>query len=289
MRRSARRDLLSAQRNELTKHRTYTWLAAQVDDDHNRLLLERAAEDEIRHYHILRGLTDTDVTPHRVRLLYYRWVSRLLGLSFGLKLMERGRELRPQLSEGIESELPELAEAIAEEQSRETDILDLLNEERLDYAGAIVLGLNDALVELTGALVGFTFALRNATSIAAAGIITGVAASMSMGVSQFLSAREDDTGQGQPATSAVYTGISYLATVVVLVLPYILSGNVYLAMGTMLGLSLLVILTYNVYIAIAKGEIIWRRFLTMAGLSLGVAAVSFVIGYLARQVLGIEL
>ena len=37
----------------------------------------------------------------------------------------------------------------------------MLDEERLRYIGSVVLGLNDALIELTGALAGLTLALQN--------------------------------------------------------------------------------------------------------------------------------
>ena len=37
----------------------------------------------------------------------------------------------------------------------------MLDEERLQYAGSMVLGLNDALVELPSSLAGFAFALQN--------------------------------------------------------------------------------------------------------------------------------
>ena len=35
----------------------------------------------------------------------------------------------------------------------------MINDERLQYISSMVLGINDALVELTGAPAGFTFAL----------------------------------------------------------------------------------------------------------------------------------
>ena len=41
----------------------------------------------------------------------------------------------------------------------ESALLQLLDEEKLRYTGSIVLGLNDVLVELTGALAGLTLAL----------------------------------------------------------------------------------------------------------------------------------
>ena len=60
------------------------------------------------------------------------------------------------------------------------------------YTGSIVLGLNDALVELTGALAGLTLALQDTKLIALTGSITGIAAALSMGASEYLSTKSED-------------------------------------------------------------------------------------------------
>ena len=53
---------------------------------------------------------------------------------------------------------------------------------RLEYMGSVVLGLNDALVEFTGALAGFTLALSDSRLTALTGSITGIAAALSIGL-----------------------------------------------------------------------------------------------------------
>jgi len=44
----------------------------------------------------------------------------------------------------------------------------------------MVLGLNDALVELTGVITDVTFSLRNTRQMVLTGIATGIAATLSM-------------------------------------------------------------------------------------------------------------
>ena len=51
---------------------------------------------------------------------------------------------------------------------------------------------------------------------------------------------------------------------------------------------MIIIAVFNYYISVAKGESFRERFIEMAGLSLSVAAFSFVIGYFIRLWLGIE-
>ena len=88
----------------------------------------------------------------------------------------------------------------------------------------MVLGLNDALVELTGSLAGFTFAMQNTRLIALSGLIIGISATFSMASSEFLAARSE--GRSDAFKSCTYTGIAYLVTVVLLILPYLLYFSV---------------------------------------------------------------
>ena len=152
----------------------------------------------------------------------------------------------------------------------------------------MVLGLNDALVELSGTLAGLTLAMRNTRMIALSGLITGIAATLSMASSEFLSAKSE--GRGDAFKSCVYTGVAYLITVALLILPYLLfdPGHYLYALGSMLAVVVLIILGFNYYIAVAKGLSFKRRFAEMAGISLGVAALSFVIGLLVKSVLGVD-
>ena len=285
-----REELLKAQRNEISEYQIYSWLAGRISDEKNREILKRIAEDEKKHYGVFREVTGEEVGPRKLRVFWFKIISRVFGLSFGLRLMEKGEEVTRRVYSRLKEELPEVADVILDEQKHEAELLGMIQEERIEYAGSIVLGLNDALVELSGALAGLTFALQNSNIIAMTGFITGVAASMSMAASGFLSARENESEDDatNPLKSAAYTGITYLITVMILILPYLLIGNVYLAFGIMVAESVLIILLYNFYITTAKGVGLWKRFGTMAVISVGVAGISFLVGILARKMFGVE-
>jgi VIT1/CCC1 family predicted Fe2+/Mn2+ transporter len=152
----------------------------------------------------------------------------------------------------------------------------------------MVLGLNDALVELTGALAGFTFALQNTKLIALTGSITGFAAALSMSASGYLSVKAEGSRKN-PVKAAAYTGVAYMATVVLLILPYLLLPDHYLCLACTLASAIILIAAFNYYLSIAREESFSARFLEMAGISLGVAALSFVIGYLLRSFIGIDI
>jgi VIT1/CCC1 family predicted Fe2+/Mn2+ transporter len=91
--------------------------------------------------------------------------------------------------------------------------MSMIDEERLHFVGSIVLGLNDALVELTGTIGGFTFALAN-NRLVASPASYGVAARCPWRPPISGPAR----GEQRRAEVQVYTGIAYLLTVIATVL-----------------------------------------------------------------------
>jgi VIT1/CCC1 family predicted Fe2+/Mn2+ transporter len=279
--------LLIAQRNEITENHIYRRIAAAQPAASNRLVLEQIADDELRHYQEWKAYTRQEVSPNWGQVWFYILVSRLFGFTFAVKLMEQGEESAQANYTEITKSIPAAANIHADETIHEEKLLGMLDEERLRYAGSIVLGLNDALVELTGALAGLTLALQNVQLIALSGLITGVAASLSMAASEYLSTRSEQTDK-HPVRAAVYTGVAYILTVTLLILPYLLLDNEYLCLAISLTTAVLIIAGFNYYIAVAKGENFRRRFTEMAGLSLGVATFSFIIGYFIRIWLDVE-
>jgi VIT1/CCC1 family predicted Fe2+/Mn2+ transporter len=285
---SVRKQVLGFQRAEITEHHIYKRLAKRINSPENAKILQQIAEDELRHYHGWKKYTQQDVEPRWFFVWFYYIVSMLFGFTFGVKLMEMGEEAAQGNYAAISKEIPEAEKYEHEEDAHEEQLIAMLDEERLQYAGSVVLGLNDALVELTGALAGLTLALQNGKLIALSGLITGIAASLSMAASEYLSTRSENTTK-HPVRAAIYTGIAYVITVAMLVMPYlIMPERFYLDLAIALTTAVIIIAVFNYYISVAKGESFRERFLEMAGLSLGVALFSFVIGYFIRNWLNIE-
>lgn len=288
-----RDQLLRYQQNEITEHHIYARLAKVLPSAENRRILEKISQDELRHYRQWKRHTGQDVAPNRWEIFKYYWISRLFGFTFGVKLMEGGEEDAQKSYALLQATIPEAEQIIREEQEHEQMLIDLLDEDLLRYVGSIVLGLNDALVELTGALAGLTLALQDTKLIALTGSITGIAAALSMGASEYLSTKTEEVSvDGEmvksPLRASVYTGVAYIITVVLLILPYLVLQNFYLCLGVTLATAVLIIAVFNYYISVAKDIPFRGRFLEMAGLSLGVAALSFLVGFLLRTVWGIE-
>jgi len=275
------------QKGEITEHYIYQKLSQATKDAHNRDILQRISGDEMRHYNLWQDYTRRAEKPDWVRVWVYYLVSRVFGLTFGIKLMERGEGKAQETYRDIADSVPQALDIAKEEDEHEEQLIQMINEERLNYIGSMIRGLNDALVELTGALAGFTLALQDSRLIAMAGLITGIAASLSMGATEYLAIKSEQSGRS-PLKSALYTGIAYIFTVFFLIFPYLLFTNIYMPLGIMILDAIIVITVFNFYLSVAKDESFWKRFLEMALLSLGVAAVSFAIGFIVKQLLGVE-
>jgi VIT1/CCC1 family predicted Fe2+/Mn2+ transporter len=281
--------LLDQLRNELTESAVYSRLAQLEKNEHNKKILQNISADESAHARVISSIVGREGAPCKFKVALTVFMARVFGLVFVLKLMERGEDQAGKTYAEAQEEYPQLAKIAEDEERHENELIEMLDDERLGNMGSIVLGLNDALVELTGALAGFTFALGDPVRIAKLGLITGFAAAMSMAASAFLSARADaqaGNGDGESSDgalkSAMYTGLAYVATVFILVAPYALLSNATIALAAMLLGAFGIIAFFNFYLSVARGTSFKSGFFMMAGISTFVALVSYGFGYLLK-------
>lgn len=276
------------QQNEITESLVYKKISKFAKGEENKKTLLRLSEEELKHYNVWKSYTNTEMKPNKLRAFRYSLIARIFGFTFAVKLMERGEKNAQEEYALLEHEVAESVIIRNEENEHEDALLAMLDEERLKYVGSMVLGLNDALVELTGSLAGFTFALQDTRLIALSGLIVGISATFSMASSEFLSAKSE--GRSDALKSCTYTGVAYLITVALLILPYMLfSSTQYVAaLLCMLGIIVLIIMGFTYYTSVAQDKRFIFRFLEMAGISIGVAVLSFVVGALAKKFLGVE-
>jgi len=278
---------LQVQKIETTEHVVYMRLADRCKDNNNAEVLRKIGESEKYHAMFWKSKTGIDVKPDSYKVFKTVLLARVLGMTFILKQMEKNEGTGSRRYANLAKHFPESARLSKEESEHEKEILGMLDEERLKYVGSIVLGLNDALVELTGSLAGFTLALGDTKVITLAGLVTGISAALSMAASDYLSSKAE--GDATAKKSAVYTGVAYLLTVALLILPFLLLTSKFLALGITLFIAVLIIYSFNYYISIAQDISFKHRFLEMTIISMGVAAFSFLIGYVLKVVLGVNL
>ena len=155
------------------------------------------------------------------------------------------------------------------------------------YTGAMVLGMHDALVELSGIIAGLTFAIADRRVIILTAAIAGIAASLSMAAANFQAQRAD--GNSDALRAAAYTGLAYVGTCTALILPFVVVPNRFGALMMMGIIATLIIFGFNCAVGSKNGRPFMRRFLEMLGICFGVSVVSFFIGIAAKYFMGVSI
>ncbi|MBU0459678.1 MAG: VIT1/CCC1 family protein [Nanoarchaeota archaeon] len=284
-----KKEVLTFQKYEILEHFVYRKISHHIKNPANKRILEQISKDELKHYHFWKKHSGIEIKPSKLKRGFYYLVSKILGITFAIKIMIKREQKAQKHYKDISEKIPGVKKLIADEKRHEQHLINMFDEERLHYTGAIVVGLNDALVELTGALAGFTLALGNTHLIALVGSIIGITTGLSAGASQYLETETEKGTEKKPFKAAVYTGFSYILTSLFLIFPFFIFINFYLALGITLFNAFLVILFFSFYLSVVKDFSFKRRFLHMALIGFGVAILAFGIGFLVRKFLGVEI
>jgi VIT1/CCC1 family predicted Fe2+/Mn2+ transporter len=104
-----------------------------------------------------------------------------------------------------------------------------------------------------------------------------------------MSARAE--GRDDAFRASAYTGFAYLVTVALLILPYLFAGKEgYIgALAVTMAAAIVIIAAFNIYASVILDRPFKKNFFEMICLSLGVSAISFVVGIVVKQFLKIEL
>lgn len=281
------KSLLLFQQNEINEHKVYHFLSEKTKGK-NSEILERISQDELRHYNFWKQYTKKDLYPKKSFVIKYAILATIFGSTFSIIKMEQREDRAQKAYEEISKKIPKAKMHIQEENKHEKALIEMLDEKRLNYLGSIISGLNDAWIELVGELAGFTFAFQDPRIIGFAGLIAGIAQFLSSSASEiqiYLSRKNEETRSALKAS--IYEGIAYLITVGLLIFPYFVLDNYWIAF-LITGVSVflvLSILTY--YISVIKRLSLRSMFPIMLGIMFGVGTLAYIIGYIAKTIIGI--
>lgn len=269
--------------------RDYAVLSDLANRERNaefKAILGKLIQEEFEDYRFWLQFSRTkNFRVPKSTLLGYRLMRRMLGLTFTARFLERHErhmiKVYTEFAKTVDPALrKDIERIIAHEQEHEQTLISQIKEEKLEFLSNVILGLNDGLIEITGALAGFSMALQSARSTALAGLITGVAAILSMTASAYLQAAHEK-GRN-PKKAALYTGVAYAVVVVLLVVPFFFADAAAPALTAMLAVASAVILLISYYTSVLFARKFLRQCATMLALSLGVATVTFTLGFLFR-------
>ncbi|QKF73239.1 ferritin-like protein (CCC1 domains) [Aliarcobacter faecis] len=280
---------LKQQQNEINDYTIYQSLAFYQKDENNKKIFEKIAIEEKSHYDFWVKITNQQLKAQKFVVLFYIFLVKIFGTSFALKTLEKREEGAEEFYKELFDLYPEAKKIYEQETEHEFALIDMLHDKKLVYAGAIVLGMNDALVELTGTLSGLAFAFDKSLVVGLTGLIMGIAASLSMAGSAYLEAKENPNELVKPVTYSLYTGVSYILTTAILVAPFFIFSSIFSSIILMFICAFIAIVSYNFYISVAKDLSFTKRVLQMSAITFGVAIISFLIGYLVKYYFGIEI
>jgi VIT1/CCC1 family predicted Fe2+/Mn2+ transporter len=234
-------------------------------------------------------ITNRQIKAQKLVVWWYIFLVKIFGTSFALKSLEKRESGAEEFYKELFEIYPESKKIYKQEVQHEFELIDMLNDKKLLYAGAIVLGMNDALVELTGTLSGIALAFDKSLTVGLTGLIMGIAASLSMAGSAYFEAKENPSEEINPLVYSLYTGVSYILTTTILVMPFFIFEVMSYSLIMMFISAFLAIISYNFYISVAKDLSFSKRVIQMSAITFGVALISFGIGYVVKFYFGIEI
>ncbi|RMF60413.1 MAG: rubrerythrin family protein [Calditrichaeota bacterium] len=278
-----RKDLLRYCEDEYTDHLVYKYLAEREEDSERKNVLLKLSQQEEGHYFFWKGLIGDEYHP-RPRRFFIRFLLLLryiFGLTFTIKFLERHEdevinEYRKVLPYFDGENARQLEQIITDEEEHEHFFIGQIQEQRVKYLGFIVLGLADAIIEITGVHAGFLGVSSSTKMAGVAGLIVGFAAAISMGSAAYLQTKQGS--EQHPFTSALITGISYIFAVTLLALPYFLTHNMLVAFVVSLMMAMLLTAYFTFYSAVLFDRVFFREFLENSLLTLGTAVATYLFG-----------
>jgi VIT1/CCC1 family predicted Fe2+/Mn2+ transporter len=253
--------------------------------------LDRLAGMEYKHYEFWMKYSsrkDVRISSFKVNVIVF--LRLILGVTFAVRYLERTEARVIKKYKAMSHLIPSedkgaFEEMIADEQEHEKEFSEQFNEPHIKYISFIVLGLADALVEIAGIHAG-SLGIYNSTELAGlAGIVAGAAASIAMASAAYAQAKAGF--KGSATVSAVYTGISYFVTAVILATPYFLTKIMLNALLTSLCLAVIVIAFISFYGSVIAGTVFRKDFIEVTGIMLGATAALYLLGFAIRHLTGI--
>jgi len=279
------RKILTYQKNEITEHFLYGALAKRAKGK-NASILQKISEDELKHYKFFKKITGRDTRPDWIKIYFYRFVSRIFGFTFTIKMMSNGEEQAEHNYEEVEDKVPGIKKIIQEEVKHEESLMGQLEEGVLNHMSSMVLAINNSIQEITGIVVGLTFAIADSLMIGKTALISGIAATLAMVASEYLSQKADSEDGSAPVQAAVYTGIIYLAVVAFLVSPFFIFANHYTALATAIAAVVVIVSVFTFFMSVVKGLNYTKALAEVSIITAGVVTLSFFIGMAMKMIFG---
>jgi len=264
-------------------------------DKINRKVLEEFAKQEYEHYKFWKNFLKRDV-KFKLNILYFLFLSlikKIFGITLLIKLLEiNKRKTIKKYEEFLKhfkgKDKERLKEIIKQKKHHEGKFLKMLKDENLKYISFSVLGTTDAIIEVTGVHAGFLGLTTNTLIAGLAGLIVGFSASISMGAAAYMQSKYSRDELINPWRAGIFTGISYLISVIFLAIPYFLTKDMIMAFSFSISVASILILLFSFISSLLEKRNLIREFTENFLLIMLVSFASFMFGESLSRVFGIE-
>jgi len=281
--------------DEYTDYVVYKKLSGLSFEKRHRFsgTLKRLSAMEYGHYRFWsRYCPERKIAVSTLKVYFIILIRLLLGVTFAVKFLERNEMSTIKKYKHVAREIPQKDRAqfnrmVADEVEHENKFAEQFDEPHIRYISFIVLGLADALVEIAGIHAG-SLGIYNRTELAGlAGIIAGAAASIAMASAAYAQAK---TGfKGSATLSAIYTGISYFVTALILATPYFLTNVMIDALTASLIGAVFLTAFISFYGSVISGGVFKKDFIEITSIMFGATVALYLIGIVIRYLTGITI
>lgn len=279
--------------HEFTDSVLYERLAETLDNQSPfAAVLRRLSATEHRHYEFWKKYVPNEEPKiGRFKVYWVLLLRRILGLTFASRYLDRHEASVVKEYKALGGMIPEsdktsFSEMVADEQEHEKEFAQEIQTSAIQYISFVVLGLADALVEISGIHAG-SLGIYDKTEIAGlAGVVAGAAASLAMASAAYAQAKQGFHGSAR--RSAVYTGVSYFISAIFLATPYFLTSSMVYALGSSLSLAVVIVAFITYYSTVISNKPFLRDFLEILAIMFGATIALYIFGYFVGMRLGVK-
>jgi VIT1/CCC1 family predicted Fe2+/Mn2+ transporter len=280
-------------RDEYIDYKVYSYLAKLEKNEERKKILENFGKMEHEHYIFWKSLMKKemkDSSLDNIRIKLFILFKYIFGLIFTIKFMERNEkrviEEYKKLLNKFEGETKQKLELIIKDEiEHENFWMNQMKDDTTRYLGFIILGLADAIIEITGVHAGFLGVTASTIIAGIAGLVVGVSASLAMASAAYLQAKQAEGSN--PRISAIYTGVFYILAAVALAIPYFMTHDMLVAFLSSLIIAIMLIGFFNFYSSVIFERKFAKEFLTSTIIILVTASISFIVGEFLGNIFGI--
>ena len=249
------------------------------------------AATEQKHYDFWKGYAGgREAKPSRLATFFILNLRLLMGTTFAIRFLERHEANTIARYRAIAPLIPEdgrgaFQDIIADEMSNERSLRDRVEGPFVKYISFVILGLADAIVEISGIHAG-SLGIYNSTELTGmAGIVAGAAASIAMASAAYAQAKQGF--RGSAPVSASFTGASYFVSAAILAGPYFLTGAMVTAMAVSLTFGIVMVMAATYYNSVVSGKRFIKDFAELVAIMLAATAALYLFGDVVRVYTGI--